>query len=164
MTKRRLTAVVALLTAACAARGPSLPKDAGRFGPVCQKQGADRCFAEGQALMSSDPQKSLELVTAACVGKNGAACDFWQRNISPPRRKGPTPSCPSIVDLAAQVRCVIGADGLARDCHVLSSGGPSLDHETLRILGSSQFEPARWAGAPVEVQYTVKVHCRGLKP
>lgn len=58
------------------------------------------------------------------------------------------------------VEAVIDADGRVRDARILRSLGFGLDESTLRALGEWRFEPARKAGRPIPVIYTLVVRFR----
>jgi TonB family protein len=44
--------------------------------------------------------------------------------------------------------CVIGVDGVPRDCHIQKSLGPILDQDALTAINGWRFKPLRVAGTP----------------
>jgi TonB family protein len=58
--------------------------------------------------------------------------------------------------------CVIGVDGVARDCHIHKSLGPVLDQDALRAINEWRFNPLRVAGTPrpalVDLRVSYRLH------
>jgi TonB family protein len=163
-------ALVLLCCAGCAGPRqqeipPALPSHVVDPGE-CAKDGGQACYAKGRALLESrnpeSAQESMDFVDRACAAGLEKACDLSDLAFKAPRRiAGRSPHTTRQVRQehrsgTVSVRCILGADGLLRDCAVGQSV-PGMDEEVLDAAASRRYEPATWGGNPVEIPFEIQI-------
>jgi TonB family protein len=132
----------------------------------CASDGGTACYEKGRALLESrDPasaQESMEYIDRSCAAGLEKACDLSDLAFKAPRRiAGRRPHTTQQVRQehvsgTVAVRCILGTDGLLRDCTVLQSV-PGMDAEVLDSAASRRYEPATWGGNPVEIPFDIQL-------
>lgn len=165
----RAALVVLLCCAACATPGkkdiapiPARVVDPGE----CAQDKGTACYDKGRALLESrnpdSAQESMEYIDRACAAGLEKACDLSDLAFKAPRRiAGRAPHTTRQVRQehrsgTVSVRCILGTDGLLRDCAVLQSV-PGMDAEVLDSAASRRYEPATWGGNPVEIPFDIQI-------
>lgn len=137
---------------------------------VVEPAQARSIFTEALAVLSGAPsteevRQAADDLKAACVAGLTEACVFLRERIERPRKlSGAPPQFPqkAFEKVIHQqrftivvVRCRLGVDGKFRDCKPLESGADGLTESVLESLAGSTFQPATFAGHPIDVPYTV---------
>lgn len=132
----------------------------------CAKDGGVACYDKGRALLESrnpdSAQESMDYVDRACAAGLEKACDLSDLAFKAPRRiAGRNPHTTRQVRQehrsgTVSVRCILGTDGLLRDCAVARSV-PGMDAEVLDVAASRRYEPATWGGNPVEIPFDIQL-------
>ncbi|MGZ6126409.1 MAG: energy transducer TonB [Myxococcales bacterium] len=127
---------------------------------------AAACYRKGRELLESrqpeTAQVSMEYVDKACAGGIDEACDLADLAFKAPRRIGGRDPSPPPRVRSQHIRgtfvgrCILGADGLLRDCEVLESV-PEMDAEVIDSFSTRRYEPATWGGNPVEVPFDIRI-------
>jgi TonB family protein len=161
----------ALVLLCCACAGPRQqeipPPPARAVDPgECASDGGVACYDKGRALLESrnpdSAQESMDYVDRACAAGLEKACDLSDLAFKAPRRiAGRLPHTTREVRQehrtgTVSVRCILGTDGLLRDCTVLQSV-PGMDAEVLDAAASRRYEPATWGGNPVEIPFDIQL-------
>jgi TonB family protein len=132
----------------------------------CVKDGGAACYEKGRALLESrnpaSAQESMEYIDASCAAGLEKACDLSDLAFKAPRRiAGRNPhTTPQVrqdhVSGTVSVRCILGTDGLLRDCTVLQSV-KGMDAQVLDSAASRRYQPATWGGNPVEIPFDIQL-------
>jgi hypothetical protein len=144
-----------------------VPKGLTPHDPVTCAAGAERCYADGLALLRDRraPSDAFRALFAACSVGSLAACQYLNEHFESPSGSGSLPPLPPEITTAMQqgtwakvyAFCHLGSDGVLGDC-VAHDIVPTLTPAYLRWLKGQRMTPARLDGHAIDCDITLQLH------